>query len=52
MSIFNALGQKVRTLINAKQLNGNQSVGWNSLNDAGESHDNVRKQIWFKGGVI
>ena len=36
ISVYNTLGQKVRTLINGHQNTGFQSVIWNGKNDAGQ----------------
>ena len=35
LSIFNVLGQKIRTLVNGKQGSGGHSIQWNGRNDAG-----------------
>lgn len=35
LSIFNILGQKVRTLVNGKQGSGRHSIQWNGRNDVG-----------------
>ncbi|HEX9654825.1 MAG TPA: S8 family serine peptidase [bacterium] len=37
LEIYNLLGQKVRTLVNAPQLAGMHQVEWDGLNDAGKS---------------
>ena len=37
MTIFNAMGQKIRSLINGRIPAGSHSVVWNGLNDKGES---------------
>ncbi len=37
LEIFNALGQKVRTLVQASQPAGSHDVTWNGLNDLGAS---------------
>lgn len=35
LSIYNVTGQKIRSLINARQFSGNHDVDWNGLNDSG-----------------
>jgi len=35
LSIFNTLGQKIRTLVNGHQLTGSYTVSWNGLLDTG-----------------
>ncbi|MDZ7360685.1 MAG: T9SS type A sorting domain-containing protein [candidate division KSB1 bacterium] len=37
LTVYNAFGQKVRTLVDDKQAPGNYQVVWNGTNDAGES---------------
>lgn len=37
LSVFNMLGQKVRTLVNATQVSGAYQVKWNGRDDAGNS---------------
>ena len=36
LSVFNAMGQKVRTLINGKKSSGRNSTFWNGMNDTGK----------------
>lgn len=36
LSVFNVLGQKVRTLINGKRSSGMNSALWDGMNDSGE----------------
>jgi len=35
LTVYNATGQKVRTLVNANQSSGNHTVNWDSRNDNG-----------------
>ena len=44
LAVYNILGQKVRTLLNARRLAGNHKVVWNGENDEGET---VPSGIYF-----
>ncbi|MCH7514941.1 MAG: gliding motility-associated C-terminal domain-containing protein, partial [Bacteroidetes bacterium] len=60
-TVYNAMGQQVRTLINRKMESGFHRISWEGVNDAGErmpegmyfyrlsvSHENGRKYLTGK----